>query len=813
MFDRIRLFRVLLSLTRESDYFILAQDAYVVLHSILEQLANLDTIIDEFYEKIDTLIEEAAKDVEIEAYKSAVCSLQMLMMERESWCNMLQPFLCDCEEFWFCSPVDRVTGKYNAISLRSLQSSEKRWHKYHNLREEIPTAIILKLQRFRSRVTDLVQEHFSELLSATLVEEEAERSARSQLSRLSCKYANIISCGITEEFDATNNSVTVVCNFPVTHFFVADHKFAKLLGYSTTRLLAIPFVNFIINTGTTTSVVRNIVELQSPTHVTLFYRTATCSVVVVSWEICPKPIGSHAVVARGINITRELEESKQYQTANIQKMLRQWLHSIRNASFQQQAQVIRDDIQALEKSIDDDEFSKGFQHVYDGLRTLIYTAKASVGLIDQALNSKGLLQYTSLHDFVNSIATFSSVFSKSEGIDDILNTFDLHFNDNVTTPEQLRSIYVQGDMCSLQSLIDNIYSNAIKFTDHTLGVNVVMHIEHQGDSVHCTLQITDNSPLGLPQNVIRYFQKHISPCKVDDQRSRRFGSSVTSTDSDDACMDFDYKELPDDWHGGWTNPSPPVSRGVSRSNSRKASMSAQYGSRSTVVDTKDGSIHTGIPHIVELFHKLTESAEYNFDMVVTARANGSSYTLSFSLGVLSAAELALDVEDDYPENNTALQNIRPMEGKESIQGMDGTEFLSAERDHLLKPTEEQYMLVVDDSHVIRRIVGRYLEKYEVRYHACADGTEAFEWFKEHSDICFGLITDLEMPRMGGDALIQEVKALRPTLPCVIVSGNEIPIGSRPSGAAACFIKPISMTSMNDLLHELYRCAAALRREA
>eukprot|EP00602_Paraphysomonas_sp_CaronLab_P001673 CAMPEP_0185033486 /NCGR_PEP_ID=MMETSP1103-20130426/22467_1 /TAXON_ID=36769 /ORGANISM="Paraphysomonas bandaiensis, Strain Caron Lab Isolate" /LENGTH=735 /DNA_ID=CAMNT_0027569767 /DNA_START=376 /DNA_END=2583 /DNA_ORIENTATION=+ len=731
-----------------------------------------------------------------------------MLIERETWCDLLSHYVCECEEFWFCSPADHITGKYSALTEKVFRRAERRWYKYHNNAEKIPDEIILQLERFRSRVASLVQERFPGLLSETLAEEEAERAARALLANASCQYANIISAGVREEFDANNNSVTVAVNFPVTHFHVADPKFAKLLGYSVTRLLTVPFVKFIINTGTTNAIVQNIMKMQTPSHATIFYRTAMCAVVVVAWEVCPKPIGMHAVIGRGVDITREIEASKQIQTANIQKMLRQWLHSIRNASFQQQAQVIRDDIKALERSIGDSRYRESFDHVFDGLRTLIYTAKASVGLIDQALKSKGLLQYTSLYDFVNAIATFSSVFSKNEGVDDSANTFEVHYNDSLASCEQLRAIYVQGDMCSIQSIIDNIYSNAIRFTDHSLGVQTVMHIDHRRDTVHCTLQITDNAPFGMPTSVVRYFQKHISPRKVNDQRWKRHSSSVTSTDSDDILMDIDPREPSyDSTYFSGVSPSPPVSVGVSRSNSRKSCRSQESispKSRSSDERSKDSFSHTGIPHIVELFHKLTESAEYDFDMIVTMRSNGTSYTLSFSLGVLSAAQLALDVEDE-------TETGREMNTSEGVSHsrMNRRDSTGNEKYSILKPTAEQYILVVDDSHVIRRIVGRYLEKFEVRFHTCSDGTEALEWFKRNKNLCFGLITDLEMPRMGGDALIQQIKMMCPTLPCVVVSGNEIPASAKPIGAAACFVKPLSLSNMNDLLHELYTCAAVM----
>jgi hypothetical protein len=121
----------------------------------------------------------------------------------------------------------------------------------------------------------------------------------------------------------------------------------------------------------------------------------TRSAVGVHWEITTTPIdGVH--YARGVDITQEIEASRLKQAVSIQKMLRQWLHSIRNASFEQQARVSLEEVQELEMKIGGEggAYDNEFKSIYDCVRLLRHTARTSVGLIDHhALDTKGLSQH------------------------------------------------------------------------------------------------------------------------------------------------------------------------------------------------------------------------------------------------------------------------------------------------------------------------------------------------------------------------------------------------------------------------------------
>lgn len=105
--------------------------------------------------------------------------------------------------------------------------------------------------------------------------------------------------------------------------------------------------------------------------------------------------------------------------------------------------------------------------------------------------------------------------------------------------------------------------------------------------------------------------------------------------------------------------------------------------------------------------------------------------------------------------------------------------------------------------VIRKIISRYLHSFQCVHEMCADGVQAWEWFVENHSKCAGVITDLEMPKMGGDALIAKVQELSPGKPCFIVSGNDITSDKLPKGALRAIVKPITAEHIESMLMEIH----------
>ena len=113
----------------------------------------------------------------------------------------------------------------------------------------------------------------------------------------------------------------------------------------------------------------------------------------------------------------------------------------------------------------------------------------------------------------------------------------------------------------------------------------------------------------------------------------------------------------------------------------------------------------------------------------------------------------------------------------------------------MKP--KRTILCVDDNDQVLSIRKVMLETRGYRVIACSSGEEALEHFKKGGiDL---VLTDLIMPGVDGRQLIEQVKALSPRTPAVLISGK-VRIYDRDMQADA-FI-PKSMSSPAELLERI-----------
>lgn len=82
----------------------------------------------------------------------------------------------------------------------------------------------------------------------------------------------------------------------------------------------------------------------------------------------------------------------------------------------------------------------------------------------------------------------------------------------------------------------------------------------------------------------------------------------------------------------------------------------------------------------------------------------------------------------------------------------------------------ELVLLVDDDASIREIAATILENHGFRVITCSDGTEALAAFDTRAGEIAVVITDVDMPRLGGVALTRALLQLRPDLRLVAMSG-------------------------------------------
>ncbi|MGZ8392705.1 MAG: response regulator [Gemmatimonadales bacterium] len=80
------------------------------------------------------------------------------------------------------------------------------------------------------------------------------------------------------------------------------------------------------------------------------------------------------------------------------------------------------------------------------------------------------------------------------------------------------------------------------------------------------------------------------------------------------------------------------------------------------------------------------------------------------------------------------------------------------------------ILVVDDEGGVREVAERILQEIGFQTIAAADGCRALEIMEELGDSVTAVLLDLSMPRMGGAETFRRLRALRPELPILMMSG-------------------------------------------
>ncbi len=106
------------------------------------------------------------------------------------------------------------------------------------------------------------------------------------------------------------------------------------------------------------------------------------------------------------------------------------------------------------------------------------------------------------------------------------------------------------------------------------------------------------------------------------------------------------------------------------------------------------------------------------------------------------------------------------------------------------PTEASLsILVVDDDALVREVTAWMLADAGHRVHEANDGIAALDFLVNEGPVDL-LITDINMPRMDGLELVQQIKARWPALPVLLVSGRP-----QPPGTQAFMAKPFGWDAL------------------
>lgn len=86
-------------------------------------------------------------------------------------------------------------------------------------------------------------------------------------------------------------------------------------------------------------------------------------------------------------------------------------------------------------------------------------------------------------------------------------------------------------------------------------------------------------------------------------------------------------------------------------------------------------------------------------------------------------------------------------------------------------TEAATVLVVEDDRAVRLLFTRILQAAGYEVIACENGTLGLEAARKQIHKIAAIVTDARMPGVHGPRLIARIRALRPEIPAILVSGN------------------------------------------
>jgi CheY-like chemotaxis protein len=120
--------------------------------------------------------------------------------------------------------------------------------------------------------------------------------------------------------------------------------------------------------------------------------------------------------------------------------------------------------------------------------------------------------------------------------------------------------------------------------------------------------------------------------------------------------------------------------------------------------------------------------------------------------------------------------------------------------------EAQTILVVEDDAILRDLVGEWLLAAGYRVTLAQDGAEGIAAARAHRPAL--VVTDINMPRVGGAAVIAQVTRIYPGLPVIAISAHfRSDYGLAPGqamelGAARSLAKPFKRCDMVGAVREL-----------
>lgn len=152
-----------------------------------------------------------------------------------------------------------------------------------------------------------------------------------------------------------------------------------------------------------------------------------------------------------------------------------------------------------------------------------------------------------------------------------------------------------------------------------------------------------------------------------------------------------------------------------------------------------------------------------FDPFFTTKGPGKGTGLGLSIvyRIVSQHNGYIDVQSKLNEGSTFTIYIPIL--KKHIK-----EFSTSENE--VKKSSNKLILLIDDEDMLRDLLMEMLTKAGYRVMAARDGLEGMEIYKNNKEKIDLVISDIGMPKLGGEEMFKQIKLLNPAVKLIFISG-------------------------------------------
>ena len=193
-----------------------------------------------------------------------------------------------------------------------------------------------------------------------------------------------------------------------------------------------------------------------------------------------------------------------------------------------------------------------------------------------------------------------------------------------------------------------------------------------------------------------------------------------------------------------------------------------------------------------------DTAARMFEPFFTTKFTGRGLGMAAVLGIVSGHGGAIDVQSAVGEGTT----IRVF-----LPASDAAAESRADLSRTAAVEDTGTVLVIDDDQAVLNLACRVLERFGFETCAASGGAEGIERFRERADDITLVLLDLTMPGMDGERVFSALRALRPDVRVVLMSGyDETDATRRFDGTdlAGFLAKPFLVDDLIACLHDALR---------